>query len=167
MSEPKQGLPEPRKLLVRVADRKDLVEETVRHPMSPTSDVRVHHLSRATGMRRLRARLLRVPPGKQALPLHLHWTEEEFVFVVSGHGVVEIADEVLDIGPGDFMGFPAGTHPHHLKNPGNEDLVLLAGGESSQVEVTDFPREGKRLVRIGKEGVLHPLALAEPFFPKR
>ncbi len=163
MSEKK--IPEPREMVIRVADRRKLEEEIVKHPMSATSEVRVFHLSRTTGLERLRARLLRIPPGKQALPLHVHWTEEEFVFVLSGRGVVEIADEVIDIAPGDFIGLPAGGHPHLVKNPGDEDLVLLSGGESTAVEVTDFPRDGRRLVRIGKEGAVHPLSLAEPFFP--
>ena len=35
---------------------------------------------------------------------------------------------------------------HHLTNPYDEDLVYLMGGERSRVEVSSFPRAGKRII---------------------
>ena len=45
------------------------------------------------------------------------------------------------------MGFPTPSVAHHLRNPFNEDLVYLMGGENRDLEVADFPKLGKRMIR--------------------
>jgi uncharacterized cupin superfamily protein len=55
-----------------------------------------------------------------------------------------------EVGPGDFMAFPTSSVPHHLKNPSDQDLVYLMGGENRKFEVADFPRLGKRMVKSEK-----------------
>ncbi len=154
----------PRQLVVRAADRARMEEETIRHPMNPRSEVHALPLSRRVGLDRIGVNLLRVPAGKESFAPHVHHTEEEFVFVLSGKGVAEIGGEVIEVGPGDFLGFPVDAPAHVLRNTGGDELVYLAGGENHEVEISDFPQAGKRLVRIGKEGVVYPLALGEPFF---
>ena len=154
--------PEPRSLLVSAADRRALSEESARHPLNPRCEIHGHALSRRTGLRRVGVNLIRIPPGKESTAFHVHWNEEEFAFVLSGRGVAEVGDQQLEIGPGDFLGFPPGTHAHAFRNTGTEDLVFLAGGESRELEVADFPREGKRVVRIGESAALYPIAGA-PF----
>ena len=49
------------------------------------------------------------------------------------------------------MGFPTPSVAHHLRNPFNEDLVYLMGGERREMEIADFPRLKKRLFVKGKE----------------
>ncbi len=159
--------PRPRDLLVRAADRAKLVEETMRHPMNPKSEIHAVALSQKTGLERIAVNLLRIPPGKESFLFHLHHAEAEFMFVVSGTGVAEVGDEVLDIGPGDFLGFPPGTHAHHVRNTGREDLVYLSASDVVEVDVSDFPRAGKRLVRVGKDATVDPTALGESFWPTR
>jgi uncharacterized cupin superfamily protein len=46
--------------------------------------------------------------------------------------------------------FPTPSVPHHLKNPSDQDLVYLMGGENRKFEVADFPRLGKRMVKSEK-----------------
>ena len=48
------------------------------------------------------------------------------------------------------MGFPAGV-AHHLRNPYQEDLVYLVGGENVDIEVANFPRLGRRIIRKGED----------------
>lgn len=91
--------------------------------------------------------LARVPPGKESFLYHRRERDEEFVFILSGRGHAEIGDDVIEIGPGDFMGFPAPNGPaHHLTNPFDEDLVYLMGGERSGFDVSYFPREEKLML---------------------
>jgi len=45
------------------------------------------------------------------------------------------------------MGFPTPSVAHHLRNPFSEDLVYLMGGENRDMEVADFPKLGKRMIR--------------------
>jgi len=50
------------------------------------------------------------------------------------------------LGPGDFMGFPAPGIAHLLRNPFEEDLVYLMGGEAVPLDVLDYPTLGKRFL---------------------
>lgn len=131
----------------------DMPEVHVRHPLNANSDVYLKRLSRAAGLQRVSLTIARVPPGKESFLYHMHERDEEFVYILSGRGRAEIGDGVHEIGPGDFMGFPAPGGPaHHLLNPYDEDLVYLMGGESSGFDIGHFPRVGRRIV-FGPSGI--------------
>ena len=153
----------PRDLLIRVTDRAGL-EESIRHPLNPNSELHGVALSRRTGLARLGANLLRVPPNKESYALHVHAVEEEWLYVLSGRGVAEIGDEAFEVAPGDFIGFPAGLHAHLMRNPHNEDLTYLSGGEILRVDVVDFPRAERRLVQVGRDLKLYPASQGKPLF---
>jgi uncharacterized cupin superfamily protein len=121
-----------------------------RHPLNPNSEVHYRPLSRLAGLSRIGVTHVRVPPGKESFVYHTHQHEEEFLFVLSGRGIAEIDDRELEVGPGDFMGFPTPSVGHHLRNPFDEDLVYLMGGEYHAVEIADFPRLRKRMIRSGE-----------------
>ena len=107
--------------------------------------------------------LVRISPGKESFVFHAHNGEEEFIYILSGRGIAEIGDEEHEVGPGDFMGFPTPSVGHHLRNPFAEDLVYLSGGERRAMEVADYPRLGKRMVRVGGAASLHAIEGAEGF----
>jgi uncharacterized cupin superfamily protein len=150
------------KLIVRAAARTAENESQQRHPMNPSSDLRGHALSRAVGLKRVGLWTVRVPPGKESFVYHRHHGEEEFLYVLSGRGVVEIDEEEHEIGAGDFVGFPPGV-AHHLKNPFTEDLVYLSGGENREFEVADYPRHGVRMVRLGNKIDVYPVDTVTAF----
>jgi len=149
--------------LVRVRDRD--AEETFSHPLNPNSLIRGVSLSQSAGLERIGVHLVRVPPGKESLVYHSHQGEEEFFYVLSGRGIAEIDGQEHEVGAGDFMGFPTPSVAHHLRNPFDEELVYLMGGERRPVEIADFPRLGKRMVRSGTRVSLHPIDSAESFEP--
>ena len=64
--------------------------------------------------------------------------------------MAQIDGEEFEVAAGDFMGFPTPAVAHHLRNPYDEDLVYRVGGENHEVEVADFPRLGKRTLRLGQ-----------------
>ena len=163
---PEKPMPRPRDLVVRAADRARLQEQSFRHPLNPASEIHGYMLGRAVGLKRVGVSLIRLPPGKESFVQHVHYTEEEWMYVLSGTGVALLGDEQLEIGPGDFLGFPPATLPHLTRNAGAVDLVYLSGGESVHVEIADFPREGKRLVRTGTEATVYPLGAGTPLLPK-
>ena len=123
--------------------------ETAHHPLNPNSEILGTHLSAVTGMRRVGISLVRIPAGKESFAYHSHYCEEEWIYILSGSGVAEIDGKEYAVETGDFMGFPAPSVAHHLRNSAVEDLVYLMGGESRDVEIADFPRHGKRMVRRG------------------
>lgn len=147
----------------RAADRTRRNEESDSHPWNPRSLIRGHTLSDKTGLQRIGVHQLRIPPGKESFVFHTHSTEEEFLYVLSGRAVVELGDEEHELGPGDFIGFPVPSVGHHLRNPFSEDFVYLSGGERRQVEIADYPRLGRRMVRVGSDVQIHALDAAQPF----
>ena len=80
-----------------------------------------------------------------------------------GYFMAEIDGQDHEVGPGDFMGFPTPSVAHHLRNPFDEALVYLMGGESREFEVADYPKLGKRAVRRGARASVYPLTAGEPF----
>jgi uncharacterized cupin superfamily protein len=52
---------------------------------------------------------------------------------------------------------------HHLKNPFAQDLVYLIGGENREMEIGDFPRLSKRVIRNGEKIEMYQAADAKPF----
>jgi uncharacterized cupin superfamily protein len=149
--------------LVRAADRKAMPEQSFSHPFNPKSEIHGHSLGDAAGLSRVGVHVLRIPPGKESFVYHAHHGEEEFLYILSGRGIAEIGDQEHEVGPGDFMGFPAPSMGHHLRNPFDEDLVYLSGGERRPLEIADFPRHDKRMVRVGNTVSIHPLDGAEAF----
>ena len=135
--------------LVRQADQPDAT--VMSHPLNPRSEMHGVMLGDLVGLRRLGVNLIRLPPGKESCVLHTHAAEEEFLLILSGHGVAEIGDRELEVGPGDFMGFPTPSVAHHLRNESDVDLVYLVGGERREVEIAEFPRLGTTVIRIGGE----------------
>jgi len=151
--------------LVRASDRAAIREESQKHPLNPDSEIHGWSLSELTGLVRLGVHLIRIPPGKESFVYHSHRLEEEWLFALSGRAVAEVSDRMIELGPGDFLGFATPSVAHHLRNPYAEDFVYLTGGERREMEVADFPRLGKRLVRVGGEATLFPIAAAEKLPP--
>lgn len=144
-------LPSP---LVRLADRGP--EEEGTHPLNPRALVRGVSLSQLAGLSRVGLNFLRIPPGHESFAYHSHQLEEEFLYVLSGRALVEIDGVEHELGPGDFVGFPTPSAAHQLKNPFAEELVYLSGGERAKAEIADFPREQKRMIRIGHDVTIFP-----------
>jgi uncharacterized cupin superfamily protein len=158
----------PSRSLVRAGERGP--EQSFSHPYNPRSEIHGVMLARMTGLTRTGVNLARVPPGKESFVYHVHHGEEEWMYVLSGRGVAEVGGEEHAIGPGDFLGFAPGGPAHQIRNEGTEDLVYLSGGENRAVEVADFPRLQRRIVRYGKgqwDFAVYPMDAEVPLFAKR
>ena len=135
------------------------------HPWNPKSEMTGVQLSRQVGLERAGVSLARIAPGKESFVYHSHAREEEWLYILSGTATAEIDGAEYEVGPGDFMGFAAPSVAHHLRNTGSEDLVYLMGGERRDFEIADFPRLGKRMVRMGEKVEIYDLEAAKPFGP--
>jgi uncharacterized cupin superfamily protein len=140
-------------------------EQSFSHPWNPKSQLIGVQLSRALGLKRTAVSIARMPPGKESFVYHSHHHEEEWLYILSGRGIAEIDGEEFEIGAGDFMAFPTPSAPHHLKNPFDQELVYLMGGENREFEVADFPRLGKRMVKSGEKFEVYDVSNAKPFGP--
>jgi uncharacterized cupin superfamily protein len=142
-------------------------EVHIRHPLNPASDVYLRALGRVAGLQRTALTLARVPPARESFIYHSHEHDEEFLFILSGRGRAEIDGEIIEVGPGDFMGFPTPSVCHHLTNPYEAYLVYLMGGEHSSFDIGHFPRVGKRVIFDGEriqmldEKALQPMSFEQ------
>ncbi len=140
-------------------------------PVEPDLGAFGTRLSAPTGLSRTGVSLARVPGEEEAFVYHFHHREEEeeeeeeWIYVISGRGVAAINGDEFEVGAGSFMGFPTPSVSHHLRNPYDEDLVYLMGGENLDVEVADFPRLGKRMLRRGGDVEIYDASDAESFGP--
>lgn len=160
-------MPEARKpaRVVR-ADEVDAQSRTFSHPWNPRSEMRAAWLGGGSGLTRTGVNLLRLPPGNESFTYHAHLHEEEWIYVLSGRAVIESGSLTHEIAAGDFIAFPTPSEPHLLRNTSTEDIVYLTGGERAQFDISDFPRDGKRLVRIGERATVYELSSGSAFpFP--
>ena len=126
-----------------------LAERTHRHAFNPNGVRRTRALSDACGMQQLGVHLVRLEPGRESTEYHTHSHDEEWIYVLSGHGSAEIGGVKSSVEAGAFMGFVAGSLPHTLINEGTDDLVYLVGGTRQAYDVVDYPRRGIRSYKYG------------------
>ena len=136
--------------IVRAADIAAHSQE-FSHPWNPDSEMHGMQLARSVGLKRTGVNFIRVPAGKESYAYHSHQFEEEWIYVLSGKAVALIDDVEYCVAAGDFIGYPAPSVAHLLRNPGPADLVYLVGGENRDHDIADFPKLGKRMVRTGKQ----------------
>ena len=99
------------------------------------------------GLSKIGVHIIYVEPGKDSTEYHKNYNEEECIYVLSGKGTLTIEGEEYIFEKGDFVGFPANTAAHALKNTGTETLVYLIMGQRLEQDVADYPAKNKRLYR--------------------
>ena len=117
------------------------------HTLNPAAIRIDKSLGDEVGLKNIGIHLIAIAPGDKSTELHTHKYEEEAIYVLSGHGTEVMGGTTEKIGPGDFIGFPAGGVAHETVNDGTEPLVCLVIGQRLQQDVVDYPGKGKRLYR--------------------
>jgi uncharacterized cupin superfamily protein len=139
--------------LLHAAEIARMPEEIRPHPLDATRVRHTRSLGDTVGLSTMGVHLVRLECGDTSSVQHFHHQDEEWVYVLSGRGIAEIGDERLEVGPGDFMGFVAGSAAHCLHNPHAEDLVYLVGGNRWPFDICDYPQIGKRRYRVNGKSV--------------
>ena len=117
------------------------------HTLNP-ADIRMDKsLGDEVGLKNIGIHLITIAPGDKSTEFHTHRYEDEAIYVLSGRGTEIMGETKQKIGPGDFIGFPAGGDAHETINDGTEPLVCLVIGQRLPQDVVDYPRRGKRLYR--------------------
>lgn len=137
--------------LIKAETIKQLSQQTFSHPLNTNSEINGVSLSESVGLQRIGFPKAKIPSGKESFIYHSHEFEEEFIYILSGKGIAEIDNEEYEVGEGDFMGFPTPSVAHHLKNPFEQELIYIMGGERREYEIADFPRLQKRMFRNGQQ----------------
>jgi uncharacterized cupin superfamily protein len=117
------------------------------HTLNPAAIRMDKSLGDEVGLKNIGIHLISIAPGDKSTEFHTHKYEEEAIYVLSGRGTEIMGETKQKIGPGDFLGFPAGGDAHETINDGTEPLVCLVIGQRLPQDVVDYPRKGKRLYR--------------------
>lgn len=134
--------------LLKAKDIEGLSEVVRVHQFNTDAIRHTKSIGDLLGLTTLGVHLVRVEPGDETTEFHLHHQDEEFVYILEGQGVAEIRDEILDIEAGDFMAFAQHSLPHRMQNTHNEkDLIYLMGGTRCDIDICDYPKLGRRMIR--------------------
>jgi uncharacterized cupin superfamily protein len=117
------------------------------HFINPNARRLNKSLGDATGLTGFGFHIIEVEPGHETTEHHLHYQEDECVFVLSGTATAIIGDEEFAIFPGDFIGYRKGGLAHSIKNTGTDILRCIVVGERLPHDVCDYPRQNKRIFR--------------------
>lgn len=117
------------------------------HQLNPAAIRLDKSIGDEAGLKNIGIHLITIAPGDKSTEFHTHKYEDEAVYVLSGSGTEVMGEVKQKIGPGDFIGFPAGGAAHETVNDGTEPLVCLVIGQRLAQDVVDYPRKGKRLYR--------------------
>ncbi len=133
-----------------------------RHFLNPNA-VRINKsLGDRTGLTGLGFHLIEVGVGHETTEHHVHYHEDECVYVLEGRATAFIGEEGYDIGPGDFLGYPKGGPAHSILNTGTSLLRCIVVGQRLAHDVGDYPRQNKRIFRnVGLPWNLVDLAVIE------
>jgi uncharacterized cupin superfamily protein len=101
------------------------------------------------GGEKLRSSLWELAPGKKSFPLHAHHVTEEALFVVSGRAKLRTPEGLTELGPGDYVSFPAGGLAHQLVNDGTAPFVYVGLSAVFRFDAVDYPDSNKFAVALG------------------
>ena len=121
------------------------IEKT--HFLNDNARRRNKSLGDLTGLNAIGFHIIEIQPGRESTELHVHYHEEECVYILEGQAEATIGTETHAVGPGDFIGYRAGGEPHGLKNTGDEILKCIVVGQRLNHDVADYPRLNKRIFR--------------------
>ena len=91
--------------------------------------------------------IMEIQPGQYSTEHHLHYNEDECVYILSGEGTARIGDEFFPISEGDFLGYRKGGMAHSINNTGEGVLKCITVGQRLESDVVDYPEKEKRMFR--------------------
>ena len=117
------------------------------HFINPNA-VRVNKsLGDETGLTGLGFHIIEVEPGHETTEHHVHYYEDECIYVLAGEATARIGDDEVVIRPGDFIGYRKGGLAHSIVNTGSETFRCIVVGERLAHDVADYTRIDKRIYR--------------------
>lgn len=135
------------KYLIKKQDIKNMAGDQRTHFLNANAVRLNKSLGDVIGLKNMGIHQVEVEPGFDSTEYHIHFYEEEAVYILAGTGLLRIENETHEVEAGDFFGFPAGEAAHDLKNTGSGTLVFLVMGQRLDQDVADYPDQKKRLYR--------------------
>ncbi|WP_424975199.1 cupin domain-containing protein [Dinoroseobacter sp. S124A] len=96
-------------------------------------------LGNAFGLTNFGVNLTDLAPGAESALLHRHKTQDEFIYILSGHPTLKTDQGEIRLAPGMCAGFPAGGVAHHLVNETATPVRYLEIGDRSPGDSGTYP----------------------------
>lgn len=136
------------------------------HFLNPNARRLNKSLGDLTGLTGLGFHIIEVDPGFESTEYHVHYFEDECVYILEGEATVTIGEEKFKVFEGDFIGYRAGGKAHTMYNDGQTILKCIVVGQRLPHDVGDYPHLKKRLYRnqgmqwdlVDTEAIAHPKA---------
>ncbi|WP_325894858.1 cupin domain-containing protein [Grimontia sp. NTOU-MAR1] len=133
--------------IVKKHDIESMEGVTKTHFLNPKAVRTGKALGDAVGLTGLGFHAVEIELGFESTEYHVHYFEDECVYILSGTAAVTIDDEDFEVGEGDFIGYPAGGLPHIMTNTGNETLRCIMVGQRLDHDEADYPKQNKGIFR--------------------
>lgn len=92
------------------------------------------------GLSNFGVNLTELEPGSMSALLHSHSSQDEFIYILEGTPTVKIGKNEYLMGPGECIGFKAGSgDAHYLVNNSNEHVIYLEIGDRSPNDLVEYP----------------------------
>lgn len=117
------------------------------HFLNPNAKRINKSLGDLTGLNGLGFHIIEVEPGCYTTEKHVHYYEEECIYILQGEATAIIGDEAFSVAQGDFVGYRAGGKAHTVKNTGKETLRCIVVGQRLEHDVADYVDLDKRIYR--------------------
>lgn len=103
------------------------------------------NVSEALKLTMLGASYFEVQPGEAAFPFHVHYCEDEILFIVAGSGAYRFGADTYAVKAGDMLSAPAGgaEYAHQLRNDSNEVLKYFCVSNLPDINVGEQPDIGQ------------------------
>jgi uncharacterized cupin superfamily protein len=117
------------------------------HFLNPNARRLNKTLGDLTGLKGFGFHIIEIQPGDESTELHVHYFEDECVYILDGQAQATLGEETHLVCAGDFIGYRAGGLAHKLKNTGSTVLKCIVVGERLDHDVADYPAKDKRIYR--------------------
>jgi len=117
------------------------------HFLNPNAQRINKSLGDLTGLTGIGFHITEIEPEFESTEYHIHYFEDECVYILEGEATVTIGNDKFKVGPGDFIGYRAGGKAHTMVNDGKSILKCIVVGQRLPHDVADYPNLKKRLYR--------------------
>ncbi len=105
---------------------------------------RLCQIGKSIGARKLGCRLVALPPGKAAWPLHAHFVNEELFVIIEGQGCLRLGNDRQAVRAGDVISIPPGPDtPHQIVNDSDTQLRYLCISTMEEPDIVSMPESEK------------------------
>ena len=100
-------------------------------------------IGKRLGASRMGMTVYELPPGQAVCPYHFEWSDEEWLFVLSGAPTLRSPEGECVLEPGDVICFPVGPDGAHIVRASDETARVAISSTKNPIGVAEYPDSDK------------------------